>query len=119
MQDYQPNQDVDDVTTFVVMKKLVAKTIYTDAYKLGLVDRNGFIIREPETEIEKQALTSLDRLVFQIKTIIGGRINRFSRFQYLNQLPDTPKKYLVSRGSAASMASVVRVKTDIENGLIK
>lgn len=119
MNPLQPNKDVEDITTFVVMKKLLERTTDTIAYKLGLVDRNGLIVKEPVTDIEKEALTSLDRLIFQLKSMIGGRINRLSRFQYTRQLSDSPKNYLIARGKASSMSSVVRVKSDLEHGLYR
>jgi len=38
-----------------------------DAYRMGLIDRNGNIVRSPENDTERRALTSLDKMILLIK----------------------------------------------------
>lgn len=55
------------------LKKLVTPFIKTDAYKLGLIDETGARlkkIKDLKTTAEKNALTRLDILVFNIKRLI-------------------------------------------------
>jgi len=44
----------------------------TEAYNLGLVDKDGVILREPKTREEKRAVSLYKRLIFKIKRLIGG-----------------------------------------------
>lgn len=58
---------------YLILKKLVTPFDKTDAYKLGIIDKNGNILRKRstlETQQEKNAYTLLDGLVWKIKRLI-------------------------------------------------
>lgn len=63
---------VDTLIVFRILKLLTTKWEKQEAYKLGLIDKNGNRIKDkkPETSEEKNALSLLHRLVFNIKRII-------------------------------------------------
>jgi len=65
---------------YSIIKKLVTPFDQTDAYKLGIIDKNGKVLRPRrtlKTFQEKQAYTVLDTLVFKLKRMLeqipGGR----------------------------------------------
>ena len=60
--------------TFAAIKFLKILTTpwkKTKAYKLGLVDEDGVTLKKAKTTVEKEAHTSLTRLVFNIKRLLG------------------------------------------------
>lgn len=67
---------VDNVIAYKIISMLVKPFEETDAYKLGIIDKNGHnLIKSNEftTFDQKNAYTFLDRLIFSLKRII----NRF------------------------------------------
>jgi hypothetical protein len=64
---------VDAVITYRILKKLVTPFDQTDAFKLGIIDKRGKLLKkeaELNTVEERDAYTLLDRLVFRLKRII-------------------------------------------------
>ena len=63
---------VDTLIVFRILKLLTTKWENQEAYKLGLIDKNGNRIKDkkPKTSEEKNALSLLHRLVFNVKRII-------------------------------------------------
>jgi len=63
---------VDTLIVFRILKLLTTKWENQEAYKLGLIDKNGNRIKDkkPKTSEEKNSLSLLHRLVFNVKRII-------------------------------------------------
>ena len=76
---------IDSLIVFRILKMLTTDFKKTPAYKFGFIDRDGnrikkiphpeiknqFIENNPKTKEEKNSLTPLHRLVFNLKKIIG------------------------------------------------
>jgi hypothetical protein len=91
---------VDSIITFRILHMLVQPFEQTDAFRLGIIDKNGNELqkmRELNTVEERDAYTLLHRLVFRLKRI-------------LNKVPIENKK-LVSLAAAYSL-----VREELANG---
>ena len=53
------------------LRLLTQKWEKTDAYKQGIVDKSGKVLKKPETAEEKSAYTIFHRLVYNIKRLIN------------------------------------------------
>lgn len=65
---------VDNLIAFKILKMLVTPFIDTQAYKLGIIDKNGKVLKKTSSMTsseEREAFTYLDRLVFNMKKIIN------------------------------------------------
>jgi hypothetical protein len=65
---------IDNLIAYRILRKLVQNFEDTDAFKLGIIDKNGNNLRKTSTLTtvkEKDAYTYLDRLVFNMKKIIN------------------------------------------------
>lgn len=107
-------EHLDQVLSYILVQKLLTRIKNTKAYKLGLVDDQGRVIRSPKTDEEKEALTLMDKFIFKLKRMIGPKINQLSNFLYVNSLEDDATKFLAIKGGVQNRASVIRVKKDIE-----
>jgi hypothetical protein len=74
------SRTIDNVIAFRILYMLVTPFDATDAYRLGIIDANGTAlkkIRDLNTSEEKDAYTSLHRLVFSLKKLLqkvpGGK----------------------------------------------
>jgi len=62
---------VDVYYTFRFLRQLVTPWNETKAFKLGLVDEDGKVLRKPRTPEEKDAYTLFFRLVYNIKRLLN------------------------------------------------
>jgi len=65
----QPVMDLFLIYQFI--KRLTTPFDQTDAFKLGLIDKDGKKLRKAETSEEKAAMTYFDRLIFNLKRLLG------------------------------------------------
>ena len=79
-----------DAMVFMAILQRVRKPVNTwDAKKLGLIDNNGNIIREPRTKEERRALTNLDRFILEFLKVGRGRVpNLYSTYRKQRSNPD-------------------------------
>jgi hypothetical protein len=106
--------DIDSILAYVLMKSVLTNPQATDAYALGLIDEKGTIIKEPETDEEKESLTVLDKLGFKLRRMLGSRISELSSFAYVKSIPEK-YQYQMSTNSVEKKAMVKRVTAGIEN----
>jgi hypothetical protein len=107
-------EKVDGVVTYMVLKKLLTPVVKTKAYKLGLVNHNGKILKEPETDEEKEALTILDKIMFKIKRLLGPKTSNLNIFLYLQSMEKDFTDNIVVMGNADQRTEVRRIKRDME-----
>jgi len=64
---------VDTIIIFRILKKLTTPWEKTDAFKTGLIDKNGKVLvkKKDRTPQQKKAFTLLDRMVFNLKRLLG------------------------------------------------
>ena len=64
----------DTIMAWLIFRKLMRKPKSTDAFKLGLIDKNYKILRKTKTKAEKKAMTILDKLLFRIQNLLGSKM---------------------------------------------
>lgn len=64
-------KSADTVYTFRILRLLTTPWNQLKAYKLGLIDDEGNVVRKPETSDEKSAYNLLHRLVFNLKKMLN------------------------------------------------
>lgn len=65
---------IDLLITYRVIKMLVTPFEQTDAYKMGIIDKNGKVLRKAKTLTtgkEKDSYTLLHRFVFNLKRLVN------------------------------------------------
>lgn len=69
------NENVaDTVISWIIFRKLLRNAKDTEAFKLGMIDKNFKILRQPKSIKEKEAMTVLDKLIFRIQNLLGPKI---------------------------------------------
>ncbi len=107
-------RNIDSILTFVLLKKIVTPITKTDAFKLGLVNNVGRVIKKPETDEEKDSLTLLDRFTFKLRRLLGSKLNQLHNFFFLQTLGNSFQNKLVVRGSVEQRAEIKRISRDLE-----
>lgn len=63
----------------------------TKAFKMGIVNAEGDIIKRPETLEEKMAYSKLDSYVFRLKKVLGQKLDIVNRTMQLESVIETAK----------------------------
>lgn len=108
-------ESIDNILSYLLIKKLVTPITRTDAFRYGLVNSSGRVIRNPETYEENMALTTLDKIIFKLKRLLGGKLMSFNSFLYLATMNNNMYDKLNVRGSINQRAEIERIKRDIDN----
>lgn len=107
-------KDIDSIMAFIIIKKLITPIVRSPAYKLGLVDQGGKVLREPVDENEKHALTILDKIVFKLKRLLGTKLTNLQSFLYLQTMTtDNIYNKLIIKGSVNNRAEIIRIVKDV------
>lgn len=61
------DREIDNALVYVFLKSLTTIPTKTKAYKMGLIDKNGKLIKNPKTKAENDAISNLDLLMFKIR----------------------------------------------------
>jgi hypothetical protein len=105
--------NLDSVITYVLLKKLVTPIVRTKAFRMKLVDGAGKQLKEPATDAEKEAYTILDKIVFKIKRLLGGKLGSLFSFMYVGTLSNDYYNKLLVKGTVDQRAEIMRIKTDV------
>lgn len=62
---------VDNLIAYRVLSMLVKPFDETDAFRFGIIDKNGKKLRDPKTEEEKDSYDYLSRLTFNLKKLLN------------------------------------------------
>lgn len=108
------NEKVDSVLSYILMKKLITPIKRTPAFKLGLVDREGDVLKKPETEEEVNAITTLDKLVYKLKKLLGSKLAQLNRFMYLLGSAEDVSSDIHVMGGVEKRGVVKRIQADLE-----
>lgn len=111
--DKSQKSKVDDLLTFLLLKKIVTPITKSEAFKRGFVDSKGKIINFPEGD-DKEYLTLLDKLTFKIKRMLGGKISQLNDFLFIQTLDNDLYNNLVVKGTIEQRAGVKRLKKDVK-----
>lgn len=65
---------VDNILVFVFLKMLLTLPSTTKAFKLGLIDKDGRLVRKPKTKEEEESISNLDLLMFKIRKWLAPKM---------------------------------------------
>lgn len=105
--------NVDSLVVYVFLKRLLEPITQTDAYKAGLVDSNGKVIKVPESKEEIDSLTILDRLVMKIKRLLGTKLSMLNKFLFVLTTKDNYLNNLNFNNSIQGKAELIRIKDEL------
>ena len=109
------SEKIDKIVSFIVMKRLITPIKKSDAFKLGLIDRSGKIIKQPTTDEEKNSLSELDKLIFKLKNLMGSRLAQLNTFMYLQSSQADFSNSIIVTGGIEKRGIVKRVLDDLNS----
>ena len=115
MASLEQRSNIDSIVGYIIIKKLTTPIVRTAAYKKGIVNNAGRQVRDPQTDIERQSFTLLDKIVFKLKRLLGGKISNFNNFLYLQTMSNDFYNKLIVRGTIKQRSEIDRIQKDIKH----
>ena len=77
------NREIDNALVFVILKGLTTLPTKTEAYRLGLIDAKGKLIRKPKTAKENECISNLDLLFYKLREWLMPRMAYLSTVSWI------------------------------------
>ena len=110
---------VDLILIYQFLKRLTTPFEKTEAFKLGLIDKDGKKLRSPETPQEEKAYGYFYRLTFNIKKLIeqlpGGKskLASYAAALFLIRESQSPRKTYTDQELVEGLEEIMKqIKTD-------
>lgn len=115
------NRDIDNVLVFVFLKSITTIPTTTKAYNLGLIDRNGKLIRNPKTQEEHNAISNLDLLMFKLREWLRPKMYCLSSVNWIRGLYKDKRiqNYLLNSEIISKQYVVRRLNSELDTILRK
>ena len=115
------NRDIDNVLVFVFLKSITTIPTTTKAYKLGLIDRNGKLIKNPKTQEEHNAISNLDLLMFKLREWLHPKMYCLSSVNWIRGLYKDKRiqNYLLNSEIISKQYVVRRLNSELDTILRK
>ena len=115
------NRDIDNVLVFVFLKSITTIPTATKAYKLGLIDRNGKLIKNPKTQEEHNAISNLDLLMFKLREWLRPKMYCLSSVNWIRGLYKDKRiqNYLLNSEIISKQYVVRRLNSELDTILRK
>ena len=115
------NRDIDNVLVFVFLKSITTIPTTTKAYKLGIIDRNGKLIKNPKTQEEHNAISNLDLLMFKLREWLRPKMYCLSSVNWIRGLYKDKRiqNYLLNSEIISKQYVVRRLNSELDTILRK
>lgn len=100
------------LTAGLFLNRLVQPITDMPAYKLGLIDERGHIVRESVNEDEKRALAPFDKYILKIRRLIGEDTTELFKSSVLLEM-SSPKQNIAFDASVYEQE--VKIKSDVKH----
>ena len=108
-------RSIDNVLVYVFLKSLLTIPTTTQAFKLGLIDKDGNLVREPVTPIEADAISNLDLFMAKLRTWLRPHLQKMSSMTWLRSAGgnDRIQNSLSNADMVAKRAFVIRCNDEL------
>lgn len=110
------SRSIDNVLVYIFLKNLMTAPSTTKAYKLGLIDREGKLLREPKTQEENDSISNLDLFTAQLRKWMRPYMNRLSKMSWVRSMDSNYRiqNALGNSDSLSKRATVMRVNDELD-----
>ena len=115
------SRSVDNALVFIFLKMLTTIPSRTKAYKLGLIDKDGRLIKQPVTKEENDSISNLDLLMFKIRKWLSSRLQYLSTVSWIKGAGNNVRlqNYFANTDVVSKQYQVQRINADLERILNK
>lgn len=109
-------RSIDNILVYIFLKNLMTAPTTTKAYKLGLIDKDGKLLREPKNKEEEDSISNLDLFTAQLRTWLRPYMSKLARMAWVRSM-DANYRIQNALGNSESLskrATVLRVNDELD-----
>lgn len=110
------SRSIDNVLVYIFLKNLMTAPSTTKAYKLGLIDNEGKLLREPKTQEENDSISNLDLFSAKLRKWLRPYMNKLSKMSWVRSMDSNYRiqNALGNSDSLSKRATVMRVNNELD-----
>lgn len=115
------DRNIDNILVYVFLKSITTIPSKTKAFKLGLIDRKGKLIKDPVTPEEQDSLSNLDLLMWKLRDWLKPKMSYLSSVNWLNSINKRNRlqNYLVNTDAVTSQYVIRKINNELADILRK
>ena len=109
-------RSVDNILVYIFLKNLMTAPTTTLAYKKGLIDKDGNLLREPKNKEEEDCISNLDLFIGKLRTWLRPHLNKLSKMSWVRSM-DSNYRIQNALGNIETLskrATVMRVNQELD-----
>lgn len=112
-------RSVDNILVYIFLKNLMTAPTSTQAYKLGLIDKDGNLLREPKTKVEEDSISNLDLFIGKLRTWLRPHLTKLSKLSWVRSMDSSYRiqNALGNIDTLSKRAAVMRVNQELDKVL--
>ena len=112
-------RSVDNILVYIFLKNLMTAPSTTQAYKLGLIDKDGNLLREPKTKAEEDSISNLDLFIGKLRTWLRPHLTKLSKLSWIRSMDSSYRiqNALGNVDTLSKRAVVMRVNQELDKVL--
>lgn len=109
-------RSIDNVLVYIFLKSILTIPTTTDAFKLGLIDKDGNLQRAPVTDAENAAISNLDLLMAKIRLWLKPHLQKLSSMTWIRSAGGTERTQnaLSNADMVSKRAFVIRCNDELD-----
>lgn len=115
------DRNIDNILVYVFLKGITTIPSKTKAYKLGLIDRTGKLIKDPKTDEENDSLSNLDLLLWKLRDWLKPKMSYLSSINWLNTINKRNRlqNHLLNTDAVTSQYVIRKINNELADILRK
>lgn len=115
------DKHIDNILVYVFLKSITTIPSKTKAYKLGLINSKGMLIKDPETQEEFDSISNLDLLMWKIRDWLKPKMTYISSVNWLNSINKNIRlqNHLLNTDAITSQYVIRKINSELANILRK
>lgn len=108
-------RSIDNILVYVFLKNLMTAPSTTKAYKLGLIDKDGKLLREPKTKEEEESISNLDLFIGKLRVWLRPHLSKLAKMAWVRSM-DSNYRIQNALGNSEALskrATVLRVNDEL------
>lgn len=115
------DRNIDNILVYVFLKSITTIPSKTKAFKLGLIDRTGKLIKDPVTPEEHDSISNLDLLMWKLRDWLKPKMSYLSSVNWLNSINKRNRlqNYLLNTDVVTSQYVIRKINSELADILRK
>ncbi len=109
-------RSIDNILVYIFLKNLMTAPTTTKAYKIGLIDKEGNLLREPKGKDENDCISNLDLFMGKLRVWLRPHMQKLAKMSWVRSVDSNYRiqNALSNADALSKRATVLRVNDELD-----